>query len=113
MAERRDLRAAELFGQAFDLGNAFFAAVRQLGIETIGVEQRQIARRKRHERFGKSGIRLRADGYVVVDGQSLRLLLTVQLNDRQMARVDVAHLLAFPSSQHTGEWAIAMVFLVE
>src|SRR5262247_3320417 len=103
MAERGDFGAAEFLGQRFDLGDALVAAVGDLGKDAVGVNHQLIASRKWRDRFGKSGAGLRADR-AAGDWQLFmtgdRALRFAHLNHRQVARVDIAHLLAFPTGDH-------------
>src|SRR5215475_7031698 len=115
MAERGDFGAAEFLGQGFDLTDAFLAAVGNLGEHAVGVDHQMVAGRERDGRFGECGSGQRADR-AAGDGQlfmvdNLRALRFAHLDHRQMARVDVAHLLAFPSGERARKRSATLVFL--
>src|SRR5215510_5743806 len=115
MAERGDFGAAEFLGQGFDLTDAFVAAVSNLGEHAVGVDHQLVAGRERDGRFGECGSGQRADR-AASDGQllmadNLRALRLAHLDHRQMARVDVSQLLAFPSGERARKRSATIVFL--
>src|SRR6266511_1765119 len=115
MAERGDFGAAEFLGQGFDLTDAFVAAVGNLGEHAVGVDHQLVAGGERDGRFGEYGPGQRADR-AASDGQlfmadNLRALRFAHLDNRQMARVDVAHLFAFPSGERARKRSATVVFL--